>query len=113
LLNLQNLTEKINAGGGEHEGRLQTGTARHLGAARGQALADTPALKPYRGKLAVRNFRGDDGNVGIIRSPLRAIVLPDRAVEASKNLGFKPLRFFLCRVAGAEAQFSFNPLRPD
>jgi hypothetical protein len=23
------------------------------------------------------NLRGDDGNVGIIRSPLRAIVLPD------------------------------------
>src|SRR5580700_3781851 len=37
-----------------------------------------PALKPYRGKPAVRNFRGGDGNVGIIRSPLRAIVLPDR-----------------------------------
>ena len=25
----------------------------------------------------MRNLRGDDGNVGIIRSPLRAIVLPD------------------------------------
>jgi hypothetical protein len=25
-----------------------------------------------------RNLRGDDGNVGIIRSPIRAIVLPDR-----------------------------------
>ena len=31
----------------------------------------------YWGKPTVRNFRGDDGNVGIIRSPLRAIVLPD------------------------------------
>jgi len=41
-------------------------------------LSDIPALKPYRGKPAVRNFREDDGNVGIIRSPLRAIVLPDR-----------------------------------
>src|SRR5215813_14209569 len=34
--------------------------------------------KPYRGKPAVRNLRRDDGNVGIIRSPVRAIVLPDR-----------------------------------
>ena len=31
------------------------------------------------GKPAVRNLRGDDGNVGIIRSPVRAIVLPDLA----------------------------------
>jgi len=36
-----------------------------------------PALKPYWGKPAVRNFRGGDGNGGIIRSPQRAIVLPD------------------------------------
>ena len=35
------------------------------------------ALKPYWGKPTVRNFREDDGNVGIIRSPLRAIVLPE------------------------------------
>jgi hypothetical protein len=34
-------------------------------------------LKPYWGKPAVRNFRGGDGNVGIIRSPVRAIALPD------------------------------------
>src|SRR5262249_2480001 len=37
-----------------------------------------PALQPYWGKLAVRNDRGDRGNVGIIRSPLRASILPDR-----------------------------------
>jgi hypothetical protein len=42
-----------------------------------QARSDRLALKPYWGKPTVRNFRGDDGNVGIIRSPLRAIVLPD------------------------------------
>jgi hypothetical protein len=29
------------------------------------------------GKPAVRNFRGDDGNVGNHRRPVRAIVLPD------------------------------------
>jgi hypothetical protein len=46
-----------------------------------EGTAGEPALKPYWGKLAVRNFRGDDGNVGIIRSPVRAIALPDRAVR--------------------------------
>jgi hypothetical protein len=35
-------------------------------------------LKPERGKPAFRNFREGDGNGGIIRSPLRAIALPDR-----------------------------------
>jgi hypothetical protein len=42
----------------------------------GQALSESPALKPW-GKPAVRNFRGGDGNVGIMRSPVRAIALPD------------------------------------
>ena len=32
------------------------------------------------GKPAIRNERGDDGNGGIIRSPQRAIVLPDLRV---------------------------------
>jgi hypothetical protein len=45
-------------------------------------LSDIPALKPYWGKPAVRNFRGGDGNVGIIRSPVRAIALPDNRHEA-------------------------------
>ena len=31
----------------------------------GKALSNIPALKPYWGKPAVRNFRGGDGNVGI------------------------------------------------
>ena len=48
-------------------------------ASNGQALSDTPALKPYWGKPAVRNFREGNGNVGIIRSPLRAIALPDQS----------------------------------
>jgi hypothetical protein len=43
----------------------------------GKALSDKPALEPYRGKPAVRHLREDDGNGGIIRSPIRAIVLPD------------------------------------
>ena len=45
---------------------------------RRQALSDRLALKPYWGKLNVRNFRGGDGDVGIIRSPVRAITLPER-----------------------------------
>ena len=48
----------------------------------GKALSDRPALEPYWGKPTVRNLRGDDGNVGIIRSPVRAIVLPDNRHEA-------------------------------
>ena len=48
-------------------------------ASHGKALSDQPALKPYWGKPAVRNFREGNGNVGIIRSPLRAIALPDQS----------------------------------
>jgi hypothetical protein len=43
----------------------------------GQASADRLTLKPYWGKPTVRNFRGGGGNVGIIRSPVRATALPD------------------------------------
>src|SRR5260370_30118275 len=46
-------------------------------ASNGKALSDIPALKPYWGKPAVRNFREGNGNVGIIRNPLRAFALPD------------------------------------
>ena len=53
-----------------------------IGRLAGKAPSDRPALKPYRGKPAVRNFRGGDGNVGIIRSPVRAIALPDNRHEA-------------------------------
>jgi hypothetical protein len=51
------------------------------------------ALKPERGKPAFRNFREGDGNGGIIRSPLRAIALPDNP----KNTQFSPLtgQFFV------------------
>jgi hypothetical protein len=69
---------------------------RHLMAARNRARRDRlsavpmmrsrgarrirPAFQPYRGKLAVWNDRGDRGNVGIIRSPVRASILPDLLV---------------------------------
>ena len=44
----------------------------------GKAPSDISALKPYWGKPAVRDFRGSGGNVGIIRSPVRATALPGR-----------------------------------
>ena len=47
----------------------------------GKARPDRLALKPYWGKPAVRNFRGGNGNVGIMRSPVRAIALPDFGTE--------------------------------
>jgi hypothetical protein len=50
-----------------------------------KALSDRPAFQPYWGKPAVRNDRGDGGNVGIIRSPLRATVLPDHSKEAGRE----------------------------
>ena len=49
----------------------------------GKALSDRSALEPYWGKPAIRNLRGDDGNGGIIRSPIRAIVLPDPLAPTS------------------------------
>jgi hypothetical protein len=54
--------------------------ARFTRASCGQALTDRLTLKPYWGKPAVRNFRGGGGNVGIIRSPVRATALPDSPI---------------------------------
>jgi len=65
-------TEQGNPDGGRTARRTMANPAA------GKASSDTPAFKPYRGKPAVRNFRGGDGNVGIIRSPVRAVALPDR-----------------------------------
>jgi hypothetical protein len=66
-----------------YEGWRQTGVSEGNAGAqlkpseRWKGPTDKPALKPYRGKPAVRNFRGGGGNVGIIRSPVRATTLPD------------------------------------
>ena len=51
-----------------------------------QALLDRLALKPYWGKPAVRNFREGDGDVGIIRCPVRAIALLDRFRDLFRNV---------------------------
>ena len=63
-----------------HEGRRQTGRQQVYAGSRlkpltfGKAPPDRPAFQPYWGKPAVRNERG---NVGIMRSPVRASILPD------------------------------------
>src|SRR6516164_11394611 len=69
-----------------HKGRMQTGrrTARagsRLSCRRSRkAPQGKPTFQPYWRKPAVRNDREDRGNVGIIRSPLRASILPDSFV---------------------------------
>jgi hypothetical protein len=66
---------------GEYEARRSTAFARL--APCGKTPRERPALEPYWGKPTVRNLRGDDADVGIIRSPVRAIVLPDQRETSS------------------------------
>src|SRR6266481_4590669 len=54
---------------GEHEGRKQTERRDDVCVSIGKAPSDIPTLKPYWGKLTVRNFREGDGNVGIHSKP--------------------------------------------
>ncbi len=42
----------------------------------GKAPPERLALKPYWGKPTVRNFRGGDGNVGIIEARLAPLPYP-------------------------------------
>src|ERR1700692_339487 len=67
-----------------------------------KAPSEKPAFQPYRGKPAVRNDRGDRGNVGIMRSPVRASILPDRgrATASGDPVGWEPER---CLTAQATA----------
>src|SRR5260370_8002705 len=66
-----------------------------------------PTFQPYWGKPAVRNDRGDRGDVGIMRSPVRASILPNcggrsvmgvpTATERSEtHHGAQKLDGFLC-----------------
>ena len=49
----------------------------HLTASgRGKVPSDRLALKPYWGKPAVRNFRGGDGNAGIIEARTAPLPYP-------------------------------------
>src|ERR1700722_14152729 len=45
----------------------------------GKAPSESQPSSRTEGKPAVRNERGDRGNVGIMRSPLRASILPARS----------------------------------
>ena len=60
------------------------------------------AFQPYWGKLAVRNDRGDRGNVGIIRSPIRASILPDQMYgPAVRRKRFSSI----CRLFGLASMY--------
>src|SRR5262252_6374771 len=69
-----------------------------------KVLPYMPAFQPYRGKPAVRNDREGRGNVGIIRSPIRASTLPDGGGRAMKRTSL-PLqrRAFISLLGGATA----------
>ena len=66
-----------------HEGRMQTGRRAEYAGSKlkppttWEGAAWKASLAAVLGKPAVRNDRGDRGNVGIIRSPVRASILPD------------------------------------
>ena len=56
----------------------------------GKAASEIPALKPDRGKLAVRNFREGDGNSGIIEA--RQAPLPYSTLDTTRCNAFYPNR---------------------
>src|SRR5271166_879537 len=71
-------TTRCTKGGGKLDGgRRMPGAGLSRRSPR-KAPLGKPAFQPYWGKLTVRNDRGDRGNVGIIRSPIRASILPDQ-----------------------------------
>ena len=89
----------------------------------GKVLSYMPAFQPYRGKPAVRNDREGRGNVGIIRSPIRASTLPDCGGRAMKRASLPlqgrsslltvgadsyPARLFACSTPRP-----LRPARPD
>src|SRR5215510_7307939 len=98
-----------------HEGRTQTKYLPVYAGSRlklamcGKAPSEMSALQPYRGKPAVRNDRGDRGNVGIIeaRSAPRSYPTLGRFRQvpicwlASEGRGFLvPPRFAPCYLVG-------------
>jgi hypothetical protein len=63
-----------------HERRKQT-VRQAMCVVDSKAPLEIPALKPYWGKPTVRDFRGSGGDVGIIRSPVRATALPGNRIS--------------------------------
>ena len=81
-------------------------------APRGQAPSDKPALEPYWGKPAVRNLREDDGNVGIIRSPVAPSSYPTTGQGGFCPLSRDPLQasgLGLCRHLMLVSRDSLSP----
>jgi hypothetical protein len=71
-----------------------------------KVLPYMPVFQPYRGKLAERNDREGRGNVGIIRSPIRASTLPDCGGPLSDG---RPYRYAPeCPLPAEEADISPN-----
>ena len=56
-----------------------------------KAPPDMLALKPYWGKLNVRNFRGGDGNVGIIEARLAPSLYPTAGPDSATGQGCRRL----------------------
>ena len=85
----------------------------------GKAPSDMPAFQPYWGKPAVRNDRGERGDVGIIRSPVRASFLPDcgepleRAVPTATNLTSIRSASEAPRISEGRMTSAMEPLRNE
>ncbi len=69
----------------------------------GQARPDRLALNPYWGELTVRNFREGNGDNGIIRSPVRAIALPDLLMGPIREVVILFAGIFATIIHGARA----------
>jgi hypothetical protein len=76
----------------KHEGRRQTGRRSAYAGSRlklidasGRSRLTRQPFSRTEGKPAVRNVRGDRGNVGIIRSPVRATILPDHLGDGGRS----------------------------
>src|SRR5260370_27821634 len=73
-----------------------------------------PAFQPYRGKPAVRNDGEGRGNVGIIRSPVRASTLPDcKPGSVKPHKKFKAEAYILTKEEGGRHTPFFNNYRPQ
>src|SRR6516165_6908877 len=68
-----------------------------------KVLPYMPAFQPYRGKPAVRNDGEGRGNVGIIRSPIRASTLPDGGGRAMKRTSLPLQRREFITLLGSAA----------